>query len=177
MRSFWVQLKVNEQIAQGVRLRDMPSDWFTVPSDEAMKNSLTAVMGTFACNRLMDEGNYEEADALMAHLLEIESGMVGLHRSLLICDRVYLELTAANRPQVLAKMLDNQQKKFMKQMKSFPSVLRTEYTYALLGEKDFAKAEKIKAQFEKQMKTYPYQTDAQGERALMERAEKMSESV
>ncbi len=173
MRSFWLQLKVNEQMALGVRLRDMPDDWFTVPSDEAMKNSLTAVMGVFACNRLMDEGNHEEADTLMEHLLKIESGMMGLYRNLLVCDRMYIELTAANRAEVVEKMLDKQQKSFMKQMKSFPSVLRTAYAYALLGEKDVAKAERIKEQYEKQMKAYPYPTDAQAERALMERAEKL----
>ncbi len=174
MRSFWLQLKINEQMALGVRLRDMPSDWFTIPSDEEMKNSLTAVMGVFACNRLMDEGKLDEADALMAHLLKIENGMMGLYRSLLVCDRMYIELTSANRPEVLSEMLSKQQKQFMKQMKSFPSVLRTEYTYALLGEKDGEKAEGIKAQFEKLMKSYPYQNDAQAERKLMERAEKLN---
>ena len=174
MRAVWVQLKVNEQSAQGVRLRDMPSDWFEVPDDEAMKNSLIAVMGVFACNRLMDEKRFEEADALMDHLLKVESGMVGIYRKLLVCDRMYIELTSANRAEVLAKMLDKQQKNFMKQMKAFPSVLRTQYVYALLGEKKLEKAEKIKAQFEKQMEAYPYQTDIQAERELMKRAENLS---
>ena len=61
---------------------------------------------------------------------------------------------------------------FMKQMKNFPSVLRTEYIYALLYREDAALAEKYKAKFEKVAKTYPYQTDIQSERALMELAEK-----
>ena len=56
-------------------------------------------------------------------------------------------------------------------MKTFPSVLRTEYAYALLGEKDIDKAQKIKDQFEKCAKTYPYPSDIDSERELMEIAE------
>ena len=172
MRAFWVQLKVVEQQSKGVRLKNMPDEWFTVPEDAAMKNSMVAVMGVFACNRQMDAERFEEADRLMAHMLEIDSGMVGLHRNLMICDRITIELMTENRPNVLNEMLGWEQQKFMKQMKNFPSVLRTEYIYALLYREDAALAEKYKAKFEKVAKTYPYQTDIQSERALMELAEK-----
>lgn len=173
MRSFWVQMKVNEQISKGVRLKDMPDEWFVVPSDEAMKNSMVVVLGVFACNRFMDAENFKEADRLMEHLLEIDSGMIGVHRNLLVCDRIYIELISENRKDILDGMFDKELKKFMKQMKNFPSVLRTEYVYALLCEKDIEKAQKVKAQFEKCAKSYPYQNDVQSERELMEKAEEM----
>lgn len=173
MRSFWVQMKANEQLTKGVRLKDMPDDWFLVPADEAMKNSMVVVMGIFSCNRLMDARQFEEADRLMAHMLEIDSGMVGLHRSLMICDRMYVELITKNRREVLDGMLGKEQKKFMKSMKNFPSVLRTEYAYALLCERDFAKADKVKTQFDKCAKTYPYPNEVVAERELMEMAEKI----
>lgn len=171
MRSFWVQMKINAQIAKGVRLKDMPEEWFAVPCDEAMKNSMVAAMGVFACNRLMDERRFAEADRLMTHMLEIDSGMVGLHRDLLICDRMYVELITENRQEVLDGMLTKEQKKFMQQMKNFPSVLRTEYVAALLHEKKPDKAEKIQTQFEKCAKTYPYPSEVQSERELMQIAE------
>ena len=172
MRSFWVQMKTNEQIAKGVRLMDMPDEWFAVPSDEAMKNSMVVVLGVFACNRLMDAHKFEETDTLMAHIQEIDSGIVDLHRRLMVCDQMYVEMITENRREILEGMLDKEQKKFMKSMKNFPSVLRTEYVYALLCEKDTVKADKVKNQFEKCAKTYPYQNDVQSERELMEIAEK-----
>ena len=55
MRALWIQLKINEQMARGLRLRDMPQEWFVLPSGEEMKNSLAAALAVFACNRLMDE--------------------------------------------------------------------------------------------------------------------------
>lgn len=172
MQAFLVQMKVNGQIAKGIRLKDMPDEWFRVPADEVMKNSMIVVIGVFACNRLMDAQRFEEADQLMEHMLEIDSGMVDLHRNLMICDRMYCELIGTNRREVLEEMFTKEQKKFMKQMKNFPSVLRTEYVYALIGEKDTAKADKFKEQFEKRAKSYPYENEVQSERELMEIAER-----
>lgn len=172
VEAFWVQLKVVEQSSKGVRIKDMPAEWFTVPTDEAMKNSMVATRGVFACNRLMDEEKFEEADALMAHLLEIESGIVGLHHDLLMCDRIYVELIGENRSEVIEDMMTKEQIKFMKAMKRFPSVLRTQYTIALLMEKDVAKAETIRREFEKVAKSYPYSHEIDSERDLMRIAER-----
>ena len=171
VEAFWVQLKVAEQSSKGVRLKDMPDEWFTVPTDEAMKNSMVAVRGVFTCNRLMDEEKFEEADTTMAHMLEIDSGIVGLHRNLMMCDRIYVELIGENRSEVIEGMMTKEQKKFMKSMKRFPTVLRVQYVLTLLFEKNAAKAETIKNEFEKVAKTYPYAQDIESERNLMRIAE------
>ena len=169
--AFWIQMKVVEETTKGVRLRDMPAEWFAVPTDEAMSNSMVAARGVFACNRLMDEERFEEADELMAHLLEIESGMVGLHRSILVCERIYVELIHQNRREVVEEKLTKNLQSFMKAMKDTLSILRTQYAIALLYDGDKAKAETIKAQFEKRAKTYPYPHEIDSERDLMKLAE------
>ncbi len=175
IEAFWVQLKVAEQSSKGIRIKDMPKEWFGFPSDEAMKNSLVAARGVFACNRLMDEENFEEADALMAHMLSIDSGIIGVHHDLLVCDRIYVELIRENRRAVIENMLTREQVKFMKVMKRFPSVLRTEYALALLYDNDSAKAQKLRADFEKAAKTYPYPHEADSERDLMDLAQTLYE--
>lgn len=167
MQAFWLQLKVSEQIAKGIRLKDMPDEWFVVPDDEAMQNSMVATQGVFATNRLMDQQRFEDADRLIAHLLEIDSGIIGLHRNLMICDRMYCELIHDNRKEILEEMLTREQIKFMKAMKKFPSVVRTEYAYALLALKDTAKVNAARELFEKVAKTYPYPSDVQSERELI----------
>ena len=171
VEAFWVQLKVAEQSSKGVRLKDMPDEWFTVPTDEAMKNSMVAVRGVFTCNRLMDEEKFEEADTTMAHLLEIDSGIVGLHRNLMMCDRIYVELIGENRSEVIEGIMTKEQKKFMKSMKRFPTVLRVQYVLTLLFEKNAVKAETIKNEFEKVAKTYPYAQDIESEMNLIRIAE------
>ena len=175
MRAFWIQMKVNEQLTKGLRVKDMPDEWFEVPSDEAMKNSMVATIGVYAANRLMDQHRFDEAEALMNHMLEIESGMVALHRNLIICDLVYLELIGQNRSDRLETLYSKELKKFIKTMKTFPSVIRTEYAYALLVEKDQGKAAKAMEAFDKVAKTYPYPNDINSERELIQiAAEKAS---
>ena len=173
LKAFWLQMKMNEQVSQGIRLKDMPAEWFTVPTDEQMKNTMISAIGVFACNRMMEEKRFQEADSLMEHFLKIDSSIVGIHRNLLICDRMYCEMISNNRKDIIDKMLTKQQKEFMQSMKNFASVIRTEYAYALLVEKNSVKAQKIKAKFEEVSKTYPYQGDIQSEKELIEIAEKL----
>ena len=172
MQSFWIQMKINERISSGVRLRDMPEDWFYVPSDEGMKNSMTAALGVFACNRLIDEHRFEEAENLMERLLEMDSAIAGMHRSLLICDIIYCELIGENRRDKINAMLDAQQKKFMKSMQKFPSIIRTEYAYAAIAENNPKKARAIQADFEKFSSKYPYPSEIEAEAELMRIADK-----
>lgn len=177
LRAFWLQMKISEQTAAGVRLKDMPAEWFEIPEDEAMGNSMIGALGVFAANRMMDEHDFSAADKLMEHLLSLPSGIVPLYRRMMVCDRMYCELIAENRSEVVANMLTKEQKKFMKSMKTFPSVLRTEYALALLSDRDENKAAQVLSRFEKIARTYPYPSDIQSERELMQIAADQKNSL
>ena len=173
MRAFWIQMKTNEQLTKGIRTKDMPEEWFEVPSDDAMKNPMVATIGVYAASRMMDQHRFEEAGKLINHLIEIETGMVALHRNLLICDQIYLELIGQNRSDRVEALYTKELKKFMKAMKTFPSVIRLEYAYRLLAEHDPEGAAKSMATFERVAVTYPYPNDINTERELMEIAGKV----
>ena len=170
LRSFWIQMKMAALQAQGVRLRDMPEEWFEAPDEAGMQNSLTAVLAVFRCNRLMDEHRFQSAREEMAKLISGKNALMGIYHSLMTCDLIYCECLFENRPERLERMLTKGQRKFMKNMKKYPSVLRTQYAYALLGEGDRAKAEKLEGQFRKVGKSYPYPVEWEGERELMDLA-------
>ena len=164
MRSFWIQMKVNELQTQGVRLRDMPEAWFALP--EKMDDAMTAALGVLACNRLMDAHQFDAAAALMARMTRC-TAMAGVHRAMMACDMEYIALiTRGKAAQETARTAAQQ--KIMKQMKDFPSVLRIEYACALLKEGDRAGSERIRARFEKLAGRYPYPGDVQSERELMD---------
>lgn len=168
VRAFRIQLKANAEAAAGRRLGEMPEEWFVMPDDEAMNNSLTAVIGVLACSRLMDRHRFAEADACMEHILSIESRITPLHRTFLTCDRIFMELMGDNDPDKLNALLTEEQKKMMKASETVPSVLRTEYAYALLAEHDTAKAEKIGKKFERVASDYPYTGDLAEEKEFMQ---------
>lgn len=169
VRSFWVQLKVNEWSIKGVRLKDMPAEWFAVPCDETATDSMTTTVGVLACNRLMDEKRFEEAEQWMQHMLTSDYEMTGLQRGLLLCNCMYLEAIAANRQERLHALLTAQQKRFMRKASTNLSVMRTEYALACRENKQ--KADAIQARFEAYAKKCLYLADVQSERELIEIAE------
>ena len=88
-----------------------------------------------------------------------------------MADRIYCELVGERRPEVLEQWESKDCQRIVKQMKNYLSVIRTEYAYALLKEKDTQKAEKIRERFEKNARSYPYPADAQSERELLDIAD------
>ena len=95
------------------------------------------------------------------------TGIIGLHRSLLISDRIYCELVAKDNVEEAVALHNKEHEKFIKQMKNNPSIIRSEYAYANIAEQDEQKAKKLLERFENVAKTYPYPQEIEGERELM----------
>ena len=168
MRAFWTQMKINEQTAQGVRLRDMPEEWFTLSAEAELQNSMTAAMAVFCEGRFMDAHAFEKAQQLIQWLQSSNSAVTGLHSRLLACDLAYCAFLQGDCARGNEILQEEAQMKFMRQMCAYPSVIRTEYAAALLYDKDAAKAEQIRSRFEKAAQTYPYEGDLASERELMD---------
>jgi len=169
LQAFWLQLKINEQISRGKTLKELPESWFAVPADEDMRDGLVAALAVFHANWLMDQGRLEEAGVYIEQLLGKETGILGLHRSLLINDSIYCKLVVNGDIEAATRLHNKEHEKFVKQMKNNPSIIRSEYAYALLVEKDEQKAEKLLERFEKVAKTYPYPKEMEGEKELIAR--------
>ena len=65
----------------------------------------------------------------------------------------------------------------MKAMKSNPSVIRTEYTYALLYERNLEKANKLLDAFAKAAKKYPYPQEMMAEQRFIGMAQQKMEQI
>lgn len=171
LAAFWIQLKIAEETARGVRIKDMPKEWFYLPDDSDMDNSFFAAEAVFYENYLMDKHEFDKVKDIADKLLNMESGMVGVYRNLIICDRIYCELISGGNRNIIDSLYSKALIKFMKQMKKFPSVLRTNYSIALLYNSDNSEAEQIKEQFRKSSNTYPYISDIESEQELIMIAE------
>ena len=163
VRAFWVQLRVNEEAAAGVRTRDMPEAWFRLPEDADLQNGLVSAWAVLAENRLMDEGRFEEADEAARSLLEGEARVAGILRMLLICDRMTVCVLRGEDPGALDT---KEQRKLMQSMRRFPPVLRTQAALALRAG-DRKQAEQALAQFEKTAARYPNPADILSERDIL----------
>lgn len=166
--AFALQLRVNARISEGERIRDLPDSWFEKPDDAQMCNSMIAAKGVLICSRLVDAHDYARAGELAAHYLEIPSGFAGIHRNMLICERICCALVTGDPTVPIDTLYTKELQAFFKSMKNTPSVVRTEYIYALLAENDTKKAEKFRKLFEKIEKTYPYPNDMLADREMMD---------
>lgn len=168
LRSLWVQLSLNAEQTRGVRLKDMPEEWFTMPTDEQLQNGMTAVLAVLHENRLMDEHRFSEAAELMDELNAKQTAIMALHKNLFLCDRLYCTLVLGEDAEpYLTRWNEKPMQAFRKQMKDYLSIMATEYTVALLAEKDRLKAEAVKIKFEKRCETYPYSGEVESTKELM----------
>jgi len=129
----WIQLKVDEQITKGLRIKDMPKQWFYLPPEEKMNNSLIAVIAILYENRLMEEHKFSQALNLIDKLLNYDS-IIDVHRQYLKCDKIYIKLIKNNLDSI-DDIYDNTLQRYIKVMKNSLSAIRTEYTYNLLYKK------------------------------------------
>lgn len=172
LKALWTQLEVANQTAKGICIKDMPEEWFYIPSKEKLKDSLMVSVAVYYCNRLMDLHEFTKANKEMKKLLVMDTAMLGVHRQLLVNDIVYCNLILNEETERIENLLNKNQRKFMKAMKNFPSIIRTEYTYNMFQNKE-REMEKQKLLFEKISKSYPYVCEIQSEIELMEIAKKM----
>ena len=82
-------MKINENVSKGVRLKDMPEEWFILPHAEQMQNSMIASLAVFAANRLVDQKRFDEAEELMAKIINEDNATIMFYKQMLTCDRIY----------------------------------------------------------------------------------------
>ena len=164
-----MQLSVNVQQAESVRLKEMPETWFALPTDAEMQNSMTAVLAVLRENRLMDAHRFDEAAALIDRPNTGAYAVMPLYNHMLLCDRLYCALLRGEDAyKWLAEWETKPMRQFRKQMADYLTVLRTEYAAALHAG-DMQTAEAFRVHFEVRASSYPYPAEVQSERELIER--------
>lgn len=168
-KCFWAQMKMASETMNDIRLKDMGDEIFPVRSKNEVDGVMSSSAFVYYANRLLDSGDFEGAlkvgnEALSSPLL------VPVLRSALSFDKIYCLLLLSGEKEGIDRVKDKKLIKEMKAMRSMLGVMRTEYTYALLYEGNITKAEEIKRVFEESAKTYPSQSEVEGERFLMDKA-------
>ena len=167
-KAFLAQLQMSAAQTQGIRISDMPDEWFSLPENADMQNIHMASIAVFSAGRALDRLDTVSAEKEINKLLTGGYNIIGLYKNLLKCDLVYARLVNKGREAEISSLLTLEQLKFMKSMSTFPSVLRTEYAIALIRDNDESEAEKIKSNFDKIAKNYPYTADIEAERDMLD---------
>lgn len=172
--AFAKQLKINATLSEGKFVSQMPAEWFELPKGADMSNMFCATIPVFAIGRVMESMDFERAEKEIAALLKSDYNIAQIHRYMLNCDLVYCRLVLHGKSAEISSLLTVEQQRFMQGMKKLPSVVRTEHAIAFIRDENAEKAEKIKQNFEKITKTYPYQQDVESERRFISYTENKS---
>ena len=164
--AFCKQLLISAAQTEGMRISEMPDEWFSRTEGADMKNVHCASLAVFAAQRTLDRGDTLAAEQEITFLLSSGYNIIGLHRNLLKCDLIYCRLINDPTAEV-TELITPELRKIMSAMKTYPSIIRTEYTLALMVDGDVKKAEKIMADFAKLTKKFPYQQEVSAERDMM----------
>ena len=167
--SFWAQMKLAEYQNRGIRLKDMPEEIFPVKAKDEIEGIMSASAFVFYENKLIDEGDYEGAlekaeEALSSPLLP------QILRVTVKCDVIYLLLILKRDKKEVDEIKDKTLIKQLKAMRGLITVMRSEYSYALLYEKNENKAAEIRKAFDSTSEKYPYASEIESERYLMDKA-------
>ena len=166
--AFRKTLIINAAQTEGMRISEMPDEWFRLPDGADMQNIHCASLAVFSASRPLESGDTVAAEQEITKLLASDYNIIGLHRHLLTCDLIYAKLI--NDPTVdISYHLSPMLSKVMQSMKNYPSIIRTQHAVALLSEKNQGKAEKIFACFDRKTADFPYRQDVETERSLMEK--------
>lgn len=170
LRALWIQLKINSEAANGVRLSDMPDEWFVLPEGEELDNALCASIVSFKVSRLMDQHSFAEALDVITQYKNLPS-LPEIYRNLMALDEISIRAILGDDYTTVASVFTKGVHTLLTKMKSFPSVIRTKYIFALLVEKNITNAVRVKLSLEKIKKTYPYASDVDSEKEIMTIAE------
>lgn len=172
--AFYLQLKITEQIAHGLRLKDMPDSWFHDYPEDARDNAMVAAMEVMAANRLLDQQNFPAAEETMRALLKREKGVPEIYRSMMTIDLAYMEAISGRLGESVQAMDTPAVKGIIKAMKDYPSILRTLFALATLRDEDAPKARAIYDRFQKMARHYPHPCEIESEYELIDEARAVS---
>ena len=91
-KAFWVQMKGVILLTEGTRIKNFPKEWFSMPDEKGLQNTMEAVMAVYVCDRLMDEHRFNEAKKTIDQLLDANTAINEIHRKLLKTNALYCEL-------------------------------------------------------------------------------------
>ncbi len=176
LKAVWQELTISAYQADDIRLQDMPEDLFYIPKTDDQYNTLAYQPIVYVANEMLERGSFESAAWIISDVINKENALADIHKRLLTSDFIFCKLMMRNNPDEIKGYLTKKQIKAMKQLKTMPAVLRSEYAIALLLDGDTARAEKIKVRFEKIAKNYAYSGQIQSERELMNTAREVYEN-
>ncbi len=170
-RSTYIMLKVNGLLTQGIRMKEMPYEWFVLPEEADLSNSMNATIRIMEGNWFFDKMQFEEAKVCYETLLQKPEQLLEVHKMELECEMLFFELIGQQRKEVIEELYTKKLKSYVKTMSPFTlNKKRLQYALCLYEKKSGweAELEKIYEEALKVKDTYPVKAEAEGEMEVID---------
>lgn len=168
MRAFWLQLYVNGLLANGERYRNMPPEWFRLPSGDELSDPICCTTGVILFNYYFDCHEFAEAEQTIDYMLEKADGLLDVERNELLCELLFLRVLRGAPREEVDPILTPKLDKYIKATANYVSRRRLAYAYQILYLRNLTTAQKCLAVFEHTAATYPYSAETENEREIIE---------
>ncbi|WP_195990180.1 site-2 protease family protein [Clostridium sp. D53t1_180928_C8] len=163
---FYIQLKVNGLLSKGMRIKDMPIEWFYLREGADLNNPLVTSLKIMEGNYYYDNLNFEEAQRCYEEILEKAPKIMKIYEYEINCELLFFEILKGNMDKV-KELYTEELRNYIKATSCYISRKRLMYAYNLIVLKDKKKTEKILKEIEKVKKTYPIKGDILSEEEVI----------
>lgn len=177
-QSFFLQLKVNALLTKGIRLKEMPIEWFRLPEGANLDNYLHAIIRYMEFAWHFDRLDFEKARESLQTLAPHVPNQVGLYQKEIRCEQVFFGILEGKNKEETDRLFDGALKKYAAQYSPYMiSKTRLLYAYALLVEKDEKEATRLYEKAAGQARNYPVRAEAESEMEMVDYVKGMGQKI
>lgn len=170
-RSAYIMLKANGLRTLGIRMKEMPYEWFVLPEQADLSNTMNATLRIMEGNWFYDNMKFDEARVCYETLLHQSEHLLNIHKMELECEVLFIELMGEKREEVISELYTKKLKNYIKTMASFDiNKKKLQYVLCLYEKKDNweENLEKIYKEAKKLTKTYPIKAEVEAEMEIFD---------
>lgn len=167
-KSFHLQLSLAAKQMEGMRLRDMPKEWFELPEETDLTNVLNAYVKIIAYERYLDMMSFTEARKSLDELKEVLPMLPIAYLNIYNMNHLFLTLVDGSDRSEVDNYLTKQVITILKAARKELNIMRIAYAYHTLYTKDEKLAKKCYETASKLAIRYPIKPDADMNMMLIE---------
>lgn len=165
---FYIQLKVNGLMSRGIRVKDMPTEWFINDWELDFSNPLATSIKCIEAAYYHDRLEFDKARECYEFLINYTPKIAKLYENEITCELLFYEIIGEKSEEKINELYTKELKSYIKASKGHISKMRIMYAYNLIIEKDINKAKEMLNQIKKAEKTYPIKSEIESELEIVE---------
>lgn len=160
---FYIQLKVHGLLSKGMRIKDMPLEWFEIDKKSDFSNPLICSIKCIEASYYHDRLEFDKAKSCYEFLINYSPNILKLFENEIKCELLFYEIIGSQNQDNINELYTKKLKSYIKATNCYISRARLMYAYNLIIEKNRKKADDYLTKFEKLKNTYPVKGEVYGE--------------